>query len=144
MDLFPDLTVVSFSDSVVSRAFSKRHTHLVGIDRIQSSRAAIQVWDQLNRCDYKPGWSWRLDNLDGGHLYLIVEYPTTNTYSPNEPVSVRGKIEIPPYEVQYWSEERFMHWLAQRMVDLEIHESREWLRRDGALWDNPHAPGATR
>ncbi len=32
----------------------------------------------------------------------------------------------------------FARWLTSALFDIELHESREWLRRDGAIYDDPH------
>lgn len=34
--------------------------------------------------------------------------------------------------------------LLDDLKDAERHESREWFRRDGAIYDDPHAEGARR
>lgn len=36
----------------------------------------------------------------------------------------------------------FGAWLMWQLDDFERHETREWLRRDGDLVDDPHAPAA--
>lgn len=44
---------------------------------------------------------------------------------------------LPPAE----RSDYFAPWLGSVLQDFEIHESREWLRRDGAIYDDPHLPG---
>ena len=48
--------------------------------------------------------------------------------------------------VPYYAEttEDFARWLASVLRDFEHHESREWLCRDGEIYDDPHKPGPRR
>jgi hypothetical protein len=52
--------------------------------------------------------------------------------------SVQGIYAIP----HYIDREEFRRWLIHQLQLLEEHELREWLRYDGELIDDPHAPGA--
>jgi len=38
----------------------------------------------------------------------------------------------------------FARWFSSVLNDFEYHEQREWMRRDGELVDDPHAPAVSR
>jgi hypothetical protein len=39
--------------------------------------------------------------------------------------------------------DEFARWFSCVLADFEHHEQREWMRRDGRLVDDPHAPART-
>lgn len=95
------------------------------------------VREQLARFTYKPGWKFEVRNSDiPPAAYVAISFEAEDTYNP-------GKIVNPGmgaylYEVPD-TEDRFAAWLASKVKAMEVHESREWLRRDGQMWDDPHA-----
>jgi hypothetical protein len=68
--------------------------------------------------------------------------PLKNELNPDgRPVSdVVGRMPIPVMLLQPDAEDDFERWLFCQLTDLEIHEAREWFRKDGAIVDDPHNP----
>lgn len=107
---------------------------------------------ELSRFTYRPGWRLEIDPVgaDGtvlsGGFVLRVSYRAADSYHP-ERVSRIGVVRpVPDYlgpELgRPRAEEEFGRWLAHELLEVERHESREWLRRDGKVFDDPHVPGA--
>ena len=57
-------------------------------------------------------------------------------------ITVQGRYAIPRFF--QGEREQFRIWLTHTLMALEEHEMREWLRYDGELVDDPHAPEARR
>jgi hypothetical protein len=71
-----------------------------------------------------------------------VTYRVHDTHNPEHTIPLRVTIPIPlPLDEQ--DPEAFAHWLQHTLYSIEEHESREWLRRDGAIYDNPHSEDTT-
>lgn len=88
---------------------------------------------QLDRFSYKQGWWWRVANT--GHIHITMTAP--NRDDPTKTISVGGAFDasyLHPGE-----EDLFAYLFASNLRRLEDHESREWFRRDGAIFDDPHA-----
>lgn len=101
------------------------------------------VRDQITRYSYKPGWEMTFNPgyyPGDGKVMLIFE--TEDTYHPGHLCKV-GKAVPMRMIPDMTDDDEFGRWLANELVTMEIHEQREWLRRDGKLFDNPHAPNAT-
>jgi len=98
--------------------------------------------EQLARFSYRPGW--RLSINPGMSLWasgtLIVRYTAPDSHHPERNIPITFQAALPPGEVFGGREELFAEWLQSTLLDLEQHESREWLRRDGEIYDNPHGP----
>lgn len=47
-----------------------------------------------------------------------------------------------PYYLE--TSDEFARWFSHVLADFEHHEQREWMRRDGQLVDDPHAPAVAR
>jgi hypothetical protein len=94
-----------------------------------------ELQDQVGEYAYRPGWRLivREDEFEGAALWILADLD--NSYRPGETVEVRIRSLIPPM-VSRWEFER---WLAWRLRLVEIHESREWFRRDGKPVFDPHA-----
>lgn len=56
-------------------------------------------------------------------------------------IPISQAVAVPPYVE---TSEDFARWFASVLLDFERHEQREWLHRDGAIFDDPHASGARR
>jgi len=101
--------------------------------------------EQLARFSYRPGW--RLSIEPGISLYtsgtLLVRYRAPDSNHPERTIPITFRTALPPADVFGGREEFFAEWLQSTLYDLERHESRrEWLRRDGEIYDDPHGPGA--
>lgn len=126
------------------------------------------VSEQLSRFTYRPNWTMTLDDLmvpwaepfpQAIIIRLVFYAPDSRNEvvdqnlrqfnvdtGQSEPVRVRKDVKIgavkqvPLYILDERSADNFARWLARSIEDMELHESREWLRRDGELWNDPHAP----
>jgi hypothetical protein len=98
------------------------------------------VEQQLARFTYKPGWTFsaRSNGMNGG-IAVTVIMRVEDTYNLGQMVDVKGQLLLTPFTFEPFDEERFARRLADFLKDMEIHESREWLKRDGKIYDNPHA-----
>lgn len=100
---------------------------------------ATWVWEQLDRCSYKPGWSLYA-GLDGmvQKPYVMATFDAPDARGGNKSVNVGSRSNPPDDVVKSRSESGFMIWLHQFLLNMEQHELQEWLRRDGKLWNDPH------
>lgn len=96
--------------------------------------------EQLARLTYKPGVTMEIvpSHLGGfgAEWSVKVTMEVEDTYKPGETTKVSG--QYPVWHSEAIDENTFVRQVARVLQDLEIHESREWLKRDGAIWDNPH------
>jgi hypothetical protein len=95
---------------------------------------------ELARYTYRPGWEMTISTVPNRPATLIVRYPAADSRNPGHERWFRAHRPIvqfpPPPGVN--REEWFARTLQAILLDLEAHESREWLRRDGQLVDDPH------
>lgn len=124
---------------------------------------------ELKRYKYKPMYTMeivpnpddRTRQLDPWALKLLCQVPdsrwvpgtirwsdnvfdTTVYMDPkderNRPlIMIGGTWEIPDHIRVMKDSEHFLRFLQRVIYDLEVHESREWLRQDDVLVDDPHA-----
>lgn len=104
---------------------------------------------QLDRFTYKPGWTFRIDTTPtegrGGWgrtpFLLTVTVRVEDTYHPGQMIDIGGSVLL-PYRLGEVrgpiAEREFARFLIGRITDIELHESREWLKRDGEIYDDPH------
>lgn len=92
----------------------------------------------LERVSYRPGW--KIEYLDDGMGFarLVVRAPVANTYDPSQQVEILHSFPVPYYIIEQGDEQLILKWLARTLQQVEIHESREWFRVNGAIYDNPH------
>ena len=92
---------------------------------------------ELRRYTYKPGYQLLLDR---GTMRdwprLIVKYEAPDSRDPSRRIPIVAQQIIPdlPEDAEF-----FATWLERALFDIEVHESREWLRRDGTVCNDPHA-----
>jgi len=67
---------------------------------------------------------------------LRIRFSAANSRGSGEIVKVGAAHRIP--EMLLGDHEGFAKWLQRMIFDLERHESQEWLRRDGDIYDDPH------
>lgn len=99
--------------------------------------------DQLRRYTYRPGWTLTLEPGDPPYSgpVLIVRYPALDSRNPHQQSQFECRRPIDPH-LHHRTEGReaaFGGEIQRVLFDTELHESREWLRRDGALFDDPHS-----
>lgn len=100
---------------------------------------------QLHRFRYKPQFHCAVAEMDTwaaarGTYNLRIWFRTEDTYNPGRTVKIAGIHAIPPFILHRQDEDEFARWLLNTLVGLEEHEAREWFRRDGEIFDNPHKP----
>jgi hypothetical protein len=94
-----------------------------------------QVNAELARLTYKPSFTFRAydDAWEGQKVRIVCTVPDST--NPGETVDLGVDSFLPPMDDE-WDVRR---WLAWRLQRIEIHESLEFLKLDGApIWD-PHA-----
>lgn len=99
---------------------------------------------ELSRFTYRPGWRLSIEPEASGFV-LLVSARVPDVYHPGREVRLGLKGPVAEYLDPKLprAEEEFGRWLAHELLEMERHESREWLRRDGVPFDDPHAPGAS-
>ncbi len=97
-----------------------------------------QIAAHLKRLTYKPGWTFEVyqGRWEGHHIVIRTEVP--DTYKPGETCVLDVHSFLHPVETV----EELERWLMHRIVRLEIHEAREFFKRDNRVLFNPHAPDA--
>lgn len=99
---------------------------------------------ELARYTYRPGWELTLDesgNLGfGGVTILTVAYEAPDARNPDQTIKVVARRTVPEFALdpELDGDNFFPVWLQSVLFDVELHESREWLRRDGVLYEDPH------
>lgn len=95
---------------------------------------------ELTRYTYRPGWKMTITagHMPTGPAMLVVRYEALDSRDPTRVHQFRAHRSIGPYGPDS-DPDKFARELQHRLFDLEQHESREWLRRDGELLDDPHA-----
>ena len=95
-----------------------------------------QLQGEVARFSYRPGWELSVfpDVWEGAVLRVVAKVP--DAYHPDNLTPLQINSRIPPIpDVVY-----FGHYLLWRLLLIESHECREWLRRDGVMLFNPHDP----
>ena len=67
-----------------------------------------------------------------------IRYVAPDSRGTGRETVVQGRVPVPPYLADTRDEDAFARWLQHTLLDLERHESQEWLRRDGEIYDDPH------
>lgn len=94
----------------------------------------VQEW--LRGCSYK---NWELsayhDPHEGICLYIVVE--VMDAFSDKN-IQLRIRSVIPPPCLN--SQNVFLEYLLWRLMQIEIHETREFFKCNGVVYRNPHDP----
>lgn len=97
-----------------------------------------QFLARLRRFTYKPGWTFdAYFNTLTPYITLTIFAMVIDTYNPTEMVTVRCVKQIDYFYLDE-NDEQFARRLQIYIFEMELHESREWLRLDGEIFDNPH------
>lgn len=96
--------------------------------------------DQLKRLTYKPGWTMEMYAPHGtfGEPGVLIEFFTEDTYNPGKQIRINSRERIPTEVVTKKNEGLFIRYVQDALLRVERHESQEWLKRDGIIFDNPH------
>jgi hypothetical protein len=89
---------------------------------------------ELTWYSYRPGWALTVFDhpWDGPTLRVVAR--VEDSYRPGSMIDLGIDSLIPPM----FSSEQFETWLAWRLIRVESHECREWLKKDGKPVFNPH------
>jgi hypothetical protein len=104
--------------------------------RYEQKTHADWVREQLDRHTYKPGWELEIVDPVFSEPLLGIHFACRDTYHPERPEVRVGKC-VPLYTLPK-DPEMFTRCLAHELQAMEVHESREWFKRDGKIFDNPH------
>jgi hypothetical protein len=99
-----------------------------------------EISDHLARLTYKPGWTFEAYDGRWEGQHVVIRTEVEDTYQPGGKVVLRVESMLPPVP----SVEYLEAWLAWRLARIEVHEMREFLKRDGMVIFDPHAPLAER
>lgn len=97
---------------------------------------------QLARFTYKPGWTFfivptgRDLSAMGAEWALRIVVEVQDAYNPRQRIVVAS--HYPIWNGEFLTEEWFTQMVMKNIQGFEIHESREWFRVDGEIYDNPH------
>jgi hypothetical protein len=95
--------------------------------------STAEIRDCLERCAYKPGWTWTLreDPWEGLFVRFLVEIE--DSYGTGT-LTLGIDSWLPPQV----SEESLRLWMAWRLGRIESHEMREFFKVDGRPVFDPH------
>lgn len=96
----------------------------------------------LARVRYRPGWTFELYQGDFEGPHLRIRADVENSYRPGQTVALDIHSPVPLAVIA--DPAGLLRYLAWRLQIVESHEMREWLRLDGAVVFDPHAPDANR
>lgn len=86
----------------------------------------------LDRVSYRdPSWRFTVEPV----LRFTATLPDSRNPGATTDVDVRAPIPA----AALVGKREFLRWLQSRLAEHEYHESREWLKVDGRIWDDPHA-----
>lgn len=96
--------------------------------------SADEVGREVARFTYRPGWhlSTFVDPFEGVVFRVVAD--VVNAYSPTKTVELRINSRMPPMP----SADYVAQWILWRVSMIELHEAREYLRRDGEMIFDPH------
>jgi hypothetical protein len=99
---------------------------------------------QLSRYSYRPTWTFEVEHIPdplwGPDKYMIItRFKVMNSYPPHQEIEIRSLEPVPSFIVEHQDEGVFKNWFPVMIWHVEQHESKEWLRRDGILVNDPHA-----
>lgn len=100
------------------------------------NEACEAVAGYLAEVTYRPGWSITAIPAHPDGVVVRVEVRLVDSRDSGRLIDVRVDSTPPPWHV---GEAEFIRWLAWRLQEVEVHESKEWLRYRGELVDDPHA-----
>ena len=101
--------------------------------------------DLVSRLSYRPGWTFRLAELDRGQgsrgLTLVITTMGHDSYNPEmgQGYRVNHYMLVPPAS---YDERSWRNWLFEQLLLVERHECMEFYRIDGQpVYPPAHGPG---
>lgn len=91
----------------------------------------------LETMTYKPTYDFEIVDVNGSDVLRVTMH--THDSRPDEAVPLSIPVDFPVPTVRaagsadYWRD-----WLHRKIHWCELHESDEWLRFDGVLFNDPH------
>lgn len=107
------------------------------VDEITDYLLLYRSW--LEHVTYKPHMTFTILKLDQYQLTLEMRMRVEDTYRPGEMTHVISGVSF-YYETFKNKQQNFYKWVLSQLIMLETHETREWFKVDGKIFDNPHAP----
>lgn len=101
-----------------------------------------EINDHLDRITYKPGWSFAAYTGRWEGMHLTISTLVDDAFKPGEMVTLRVECFLSPND--YKDTEALEAWLMWRLARIEVHEMREFFKRDGKVVSSPHAEFADR
>lgn len=95
----------------------------------------------VERCEYKPGWEIHIsdgDLFNLGEPILKIKFKTADSRFPDRIISVGMSHTVPEHVTMSLNKKRFIHWVLDMVMKVEIHEIKEWFKVDGEIFDDPH------
>lgn len=96
----------------------------------------------LARVRYRPGWTFTLYQGDFEGPHLRIRADVENSYRPGQTVALDIHSPVPLAVIA--DGPALLRYLAWRLQIVESHEMREWLKLDGVVVFDPHAPDVNR
>lgn len=99
-----------------------------------------ELQEHVKKLTYKPGWNLRVYEglFEGAHF--VVRAVMEDSYHPGQKVTLDIHSMLPPM----LDTDAFENWIIWRLGRIEVHEAREWFKRDGKPVFDPHAEYAER
>lgn len=103
--------------------------------------------NQLARYTYKPGYQMFIDTTGelsyaeamlGGDMVFRVSFDAPDSRDPSRTIPLVFSCVFHSAMFDSRDENEFASWLQRTLDRMERHESQEWLRRDGVIYDDPH------
>lgn len=93
--------------------------------------------EAIAKFSYKPGWTFTVyeDPYEGSHIQIAVSTP--DAFHPEQDVVLDIHSPLPPM----FDDRQLKAWMLWRLLRIETHECREWLRFKGEQIINPHVSG---
>lgn len=100
-----------------------------------------EIKDHLAKITYKPGWSFTYyDGVwEGPHLRIFCE-AIEDSFNPGTTTVLDIHCFLSPNDIA--STEALETYLMYRLGRIEVHEMREFFKRNGKVVSSPHMPNA--
>jgi hypothetical protein len=98
---------------------------------------------QLSRYSYRPTWTFEVEYMPDPLAWvdrysILTRFKVMNSYPPHQEIEIKSLEPVPSFVIEHHDAEAFKRWFPVMIWYVEQHESKEWLRRDGELVDDPH------
>lgn len=103
--------------------------------------AAEVLADLVSRVEYKPGWTFKLEEVSRGQgcegLTLMIAATVTNSFAAGLEEAPIGVLHLMPVPGAAYDEATWRRWIFDQILLVEKHEALEFFRVDG---DQPFFP----